>query len=189
MLIQYVVGPDYTHLPGNDERLFPLMLILFALGWSVALSAWRAIDVTRLPRSERRQRLLARAVLPALACAAFLRYLPALADATSGAPQAQGYLAGPGFFWAIALLDLGVFLPLTVAACVGARRRLPWAPKALYAVVGWFGLVGPAVAAMGIAMKLNDDPTASTGNVVFMAALGLAFAACAVWVFRPLFRS
>ena len=189
MLVQYVVGPDYAHLPGNSERLFPLLLMLFVLGWSVALGAWQAIDVTRLPRSEHRERLLARAVLPVLAGAAFLRYMPALADAMSGAPRADGYLAGPGFFWAIALLDLGVFLPLTVAACVGVRRGLPWAPKALYAIVGWFALVGPAVAAMAIAMQLNDDPAASTGNTVFMVALGLAFAACGVWVFRPLLRS
>jgi hypothetical protein len=90
--------------------------------------------------------------------------LPALADAMSGAPQSAGYLAGAGFFWTIGLLDLGVFLPLTGAACIGVRRGLCWAPKALYTVVGWFGLVGPAVAAMGIAMELNDDPAASTGQ-------------------------
>lgn len=189
MLAQYVVGPDYAHLPGNNERLFPLMLLLFALGWSVALGAWHAIDLSRLPRSSRQDRLLARVVLPVLAGAAFLRYLPPLADAMSGAPHSDGYLAGPGFFWTIALLDLGVFLPLTVAACIGVRGGLYWAPKALYAVVGWFGLVGPAVAAMGIAMELNDDPTASLGSAVFLAALGLAFAGCAVWVFRPLLRS
>ena len=59
------------------------------------------------------------------------------------------YLAGPAFSWAIALLDLGVFLPLTVATCVGLARGRPWAQKALYTVAGWFGLVGLAVAGDG----------------------------------------
>jgi hypothetical protein len=85
------------------------------------------------------------------------------------------------------MLDLGIFLPLTVAACTGLRTGEAWARKALYTVVGWFGLVGPAVAAMAIASYLDDDPTASAGNAAFMIALGLTFAGLAVFVYRPLF--
>ena len=103
-------------------------------------------------------------------------------------PEDPGYLAGPTFSWAIALLDLGVFLPATVAACAGLVRGAPWAHKALYTVVGWFGLVGPAVAGMAIAMYANGDPNASGANVVFMTALGLVFAALAVFLYRALFR-
>ena len=104
----------------------------------------------------------------------------------SSTPTDKGYQAGPAFAWTIALLDLGVFLPATVMACVGLVRGAAWARKTLYLVVGWFGLVGPAVAAMAITMYLNHDPNASGGNAVFMTALGLAFAALAVLVFRPL---
>jgi hypothetical protein len=186
MFVQYVVGPDYAGLPGNNERLFPLALFLFAAGWIVVLLAWSAIDVERLPRSPRRERLLGRVVLPLLALAAFGRYLPALADWTSPSPEDAGYLAGPAFAWTIALLDLGVFLPATVAVCAGLPRGAPWARKALYAVVGWFGLVGPAVAAMAIAMYANGDPGPSGGQVLFMCALGLAFLTLAAVVFRPL---
>jgi hypothetical protein len=100
----------------------------------------------------------------------------------------QGYLAGPTFSWAIAMLDLGVFLPATITAGVGLVRGTTWSHKALYTVVGWFGLVGVSVAAMAITMYVNDDPNASASNAVFMTALGLAFAALAVWVYRPLFR-
>jgi hypothetical protein len=57
----------------------------------------------------------------------------------------------------------------------------------MYAVVGWFGLVGPAVAAMAISMYARDDPSATAANAVFMTLLGLAFAALAFVVFRPLF--
>lgn len=44
MFVQYVVGPDYAHLPGNNERMFPLALVLFGAGWFVTVGAWRSID-------------------------------------------------------------------------------------------------------------------------------------------------
>ena len=188
MFVQYVLGPDYGSIAGNNERLFPLALALFAGGWIVALAAWTSIDATRLPRSARHDRLVGRYLLPVLGLLAFARYVPSLADWMSASPQDEGYLAGPSFGWAIALLDLGVFLPITVAACAGLRRAADWAPKATYLVVGWFALVGPAVAAMAIAMSANDDPNASTGTLVFMVALGLVFAGLAAFLLRPLFR-
>jgi hypothetical protein len=129
----------------------------------------------------------ARLVLPALAFLAFVRYLPALVDAAADTQDA-GYLAGPTFFWTIALLDLGVFLPATVAACWGLVRGTAWRSSALYLIAGWFGLVGPAVAAMGVAMYLREDPNASLAGAVFMAVLGAAFAALAVVVYLPLLR-
>jgi hypothetical protein len=186
MFLQYIVGPDYGGLPGNNERLFPLALLLFAAGWGVALMSWNEVDVQRLPRSSRRERLLGRIVLPVLALAAFSRYVPQLMDWMSSSPEDENYLAGPSFSWAIAMLDLGVFLPATVVTCVGLVRGAAWAQKALFAVVGWFGLVGPAVAAMAITMYVNDDPIASGGNAVFMSVLGLFFLALAVFVYLPL---
>jgi hypothetical protein len=69
--------------------------------------------------------------------------------------------------------------------CVGLGRGAPWARKAPALVVGWFGLVGPAVAAMALAPYLTDDPTATAGNTIFLTALGLAFAVLAVVVLRP----
>jgi hypothetical protein len=187
MFVQYTLGPEYLARPGDSELLFPLYLVLFVLGWVVALAAWNAVDVDRLPRSPRRDRIVGRLVLPLLGFLAFFRYVPALADAMSDTPQEAGYLAGPTFFWAIALLDLGVFLPATVAACVGLVRGARWAHKAMYTVVGWFALVGPAVAGMAIAMEANDDPNGSGGNVVFMTALGLVFALLGFALLQPLF--
>ena len=189
MFVQYIVGPEYERLPGNNELLFPLYLFLFSLGWIVALAAWNTVDTTRLPRRGRRDRLVGKGVLPVLAFLVFFRYVPALADWMSGSPEDPGYLAGPTFSWAIAMLDLGVFLPVTVAACVGLVRGTPWAQKALYTVVGWFALVAPAVAAMAITMYVNDDPNASGANVAFMTALGLGFVVFALVLFRPLFRA
>jgi hypothetical protein len=85
------------------------------------------------------------------------------------------------------MLDLGVFLPATVATCVGLVHGSAWAPKALYLVAGWFGVVGLAVAAMAIAMYLNNDPNASAANAAFMTILGLAFAMLALTLYWPLF--
>lgn len=187
MSVQYVLGPDYAHRAGNNERLFPLALGLFAAGWLVALGGWRSFDAAAIRGSRRRDLLLGRVVVPLLALLAFIRYLPALADAMSPQPSDGGYLAGPSFFWAIALLDLGVFLPATVAVCVGLVRDTAWARKALLLVAGWFGLVGPAVAAMAITMSVNEDPNASGGSAALMTALGLASLALALWVFWPLF--
>jgi hypothetical protein len=153
----------------------------------VALAAWNAFHAGRLSRSPRRDRVVGRVVLPVLAFVAFFRYLPALGDWMSGRPEDAGYLAGPTFSWAIAMLDLGVFLPATIAACVGLVSGTPWAHKALYTAVGWFALVGPAVAAMAITMYVNDDPSASSATTAFMTALGIAFAVLAVYLYRPLF--
>lgn len=187
MFAQYIVGPEYLSRPGDNQRLFPLFLALFALGWITALLAWQALEPQRLASSPRRQRALGRVVLPLLAFLAFSRYVPAVADAMSGAPRDAGYRAGPAFFWAIAMLDLGVFLPATIATCIGLVHGRGWALKAMYLVIGWFALVGPAVAAMAISMYVNDDPTASAADAVFMTLMGLAFAALAVAVYRPVF--
>jgi len=189
MFVQYIVGPEYLARPGDNERLFPLYLCLFVLGWGSALLAWQAITSESGSGSRRRHRVLARVVLPLLAFLAFSRYVPALADAMNGDPHDAGYRAGPTFFWTIAMLDLGIFLPATVLTCMALVRGRPWAQKALYLVVGWFGLVGPAVAAMAIAMYVNDDPNATAGNAIAMTILGLAFAILAVSVYLPLVRS
>lgn len=186
MFAQYIVGPEYERLPGNNQLLFPLCVTLFAAGWLVVVEAWRTIDAERIALRRRTARRLRLIVLPALGFAAFARYLPALADTMSSSPSDKGYLAGPTFFWTIAMLDLGVFLPATVITCVGLARPTAWASKALYTIVGWFGLVGVAVASMAIAMYVNGDPNASGVSAIFMTMLGLSFAALAVYLLRPL---
>jgi hypothetical protein len=145
MFLQYIVGPDYGHLSGNNEKLFPLAVSLFAAGWIVALGGWLATGDDRLPVSPERERRVGRYALPALAALAFVRYVPALADWMSGSPTDGGYLAGPTFAWTIATLDLGVFLPITVATCVGLTRGAVWARRSQWCAggSGWSGLPWP----------------------------------------------
>ena len=52
VLVQYILGPEYERLPGNNEVLFPLYLVMFALGWLVGLAAWNAFDVTPIRTNE-----------------------------------------------------------------------------------------------------------------------------------------
>jgi hypothetical protein len=189
MVPQYVVGPDYLMRAGNNERAFPLMLVMFAVAGVAAIAAWNAIDLDRVRTSPRAERLVARVLLPVAAFLVFSRYLPSLADVMSASPESEEYLAGPAFLWTIALFDLGIALPATVAACVGFRRGSSWARKALYSVVAWFALVGIAVAAMAIAMYLRDDPEMTAGGAAMMTAFGAAFAAITVYLTAPMIRS
>jgi hypothetical protein len=186
MMPQYVLGPEYLSRPGNNELAFPLHLGLFVAGWGLAVLAWRALDGVELPGSRRRDRRVGGVVLPLLALVTFVRYVPAVAAAAADPPTDPGYLAGPTFFWVIALLDLGVLLPLVVATCAGLLRGARCARAAMYLVTGWLGLVGVAVAAMAIAMAVNDDPVSSAGSTVLMVALGAAFALLAALLARPL---
>jgi hypothetical protein len=51
MVPQYVLGPDYLRLPGNNERWFPLLLLVFVLGLVAACLAWHTLRLSRrLPR-------------------------------------------------------------------------------------------------------------------------------------------
>jgi hypothetical protein len=188
MIPQYVLGPDYLGRAGNNERFFPLFLVLFMIAGVAAVAAWSAIDLDRLPTSSRAERLVARVLLPIAALVVFSRYLPALSDTMSASPGNEEYLAGPVFLWTITLLDLGVALPATVAACLGFRRRTRWAREALYAVVSWFALVGVAVGAMAVAMYLRDDPASSVASAAMMVVVGFAFAAIAAFLTAPLVR-
>ena len=87
---------------------------------------------TAIPREPHRaERLIGRWLMPAVATVVFMRYLPTLADWMSPNPEAEDYLAGPNFSWAIALLDLGIALPATVGVCCG--YRLGALAAALYA--------------------------------------------------------
>jgi hypothetical protein len=104
----------------------------------------------------------------------------------SAKPTAEDYLAGPTFGWTIAVLDLGLALPASVAVCIGVRRGARWAQKGLYAIVAWYALV--AVAAMAISMYVRDDSTMSAAQMAFMSVLGAALVGLFMLLHAPLLR-
>lgn len=187
MSVQYVVGPEYLVLPGNNERFFPFHLGLFILAGTIAVRAWAVIDPQGLPPGSQRGARGFGAVLVLLGVLLFLRYLPGLIDLMGGETSLPEYLENPTSFFLIALMDLGIFMPGAVAAGIALRGEATWAKKALYGIVAWFALVGVAVAAMMITMQVNDDPSASLGQIATFITAAVVFVALALRAYWPLF--
>ena len=181
MFVQYVVGPSYQHYPA----VLLFHLALFILGGVVAVWAWSTLRPEHLPPMTDRTRRVRAGVLLGLAAFVVMRYLPAIIGSVSDEQLTEEFRTEPAFFWTILLMDLGIVVPSAIAAAVALRLGAAVASKAMFAVVGWFGLVPPSVAVMGITMVANDDPHASTpATVLFVAAA--VFAGFALRVFRPL---
>jgi hypothetical protein len=188
MMPQYIVGPDYIGLPGNNERAIPFHLAVMVLAIAVMIIAWRNIGSDALPpdtaRSDHRRSwvLIALAVFTAIG-----RWVPGFVDALSNTPSVT-YLDNPTAFWLVGVLDLGLIVPAAIATAVALRRGELWCRKASYVIIGWFSLVPASVAAMAITMQVNDDPLGTTGNTIIMTTAGVVFTACAVMLYRPLFQ-
>jgi hypothetical protein len=185
MFVQYVVGPSYlTYRPVVAAHLG-----IFVLGGALLAVAYNRIRLDALPvPSERRDRRTAVGI-GLLAAFVVFRYVPSFGGMVAGDPLTAEFAADPAMFWSIFLLDLGIVVPVTVAAALGLRRGAAWARKATLGVVGWYVPVPVSVAAMGLVMLVNDDPNTSLGFVVTLGIAAVLFTGFAVWVYRPLFRA
>lgn len=190
MAPQYIVGPEYLTLPGNNERFFVFHLAIFVVAVATAIVAWRLIDPARLrpdtEGSDQRRSLVLFGVV------AFIfggRWLGGIVDLLGGDPTGVDYRENPTAYLLIGFLDLGVVVPTAVVAAVGLRRHRAWARTAAYAVIGWFALVPAAVAAMAIVMQMNDDPDATTGATVMFVVAAIVFTAAAAQLYRPMFAA
>ena len=137
ILPQYIVGPDYVHLPGNNQRFFLLHLSLFVLGVAVALIGWTTINDDELPDVSDREAFLASRVL--FVGALFLvvgLHLPGVIDALSAVPTNAAYLDSPTAFYLVKLMDLGLIVPASIAVGVALTRRSRWAEKIMYPLIG-----------------------------------------------------
>ena len=182
MLLQYLIGPGYLYYP----RVLPLHLGLFVLSGAVAVGSWAATDSVGLPSLTTRLARRRANVLLVLAGFIVSRYVPAIVGSWNQDVIAPEFAREPGMFWSILTLDLGIVVPATVYVSFALRRGRPAASKALYAVLGWFALVPPSVAAMALVMVLNDDPDASIVTTGLFAFAAVAFAVYALRVFMPL---
>ena len=192
MLVQYVIGPEYLTIDGNGEQWFLLFVALFVLAGVVLFQAWSLASVSDW--SPRRARLRA-ATLFALAAFVIggmylsngfvgaMRDFPAFVADRAASSELDEH---PTAYWLVALLDLAVVTPLTVATAIGVLRGSAWARAAYYGVIGWFALVPGSVASMALVMVVREDPAADAGRaVVFVIAAG-AFLALAARTFRSL---
>lgn len=187
MAPQYVVGPDYLGLPGNNERFFLLHVGLLVLGSGIILAAWNAIDLGRLrPATERSDRRRSVVLFGVAAFVLLGRWLPALSDLMSGSPSNPEFLENPTSYLLIGILDLGLIVPASLAAAIALLRRVRWARKAAAAVIGWFALVPASIAAMTIVMWLRDDPNLDTSTLAVFVVAGVVFTAGAAILYRPM---
>jgi hypothetical protein len=190
MAPQYLIGPDYLDLPGNNERFALLHLALFVLGLAVLAMSWRGLgDIAVRAASVRGDRIR---VIVLLATAAFIaigRWASPLVDAMSGHPTGSAYLDNPTAFWLIVVLDVGVVVPAMIAAGLGLRRGARWARTAACVLFAWMALVPASVAAMAVAMYLRDDPQGTLANVLVMLGLALVLTPCALALLRPVLRA
>ncbi len=188
MLPQYVIGPQYITTPGNNERFFALHYALFMVAGGVFLLTWNGLRASELPALTPARRRGAAVFLFAFPVfLVFGLYLKSFSDTLSDAPTRAEYLENPTPFWVISFLDLAIAAPAAAVSGWALLKGLTWAPKALYAMVGWFALVPPSVAAMGIVMVVRDDPNQSMGQAVSFVIFAVVFASFAWWLYRPLF--
>jgi non-ribosomal peptide synthetase component F len=59
-------------------------------------------------------------------------------------------------------------------------------PLSLHAVVGWFALVPPSVAAMAVVMWARNDPHASVPTALMLSVVSVAFGTFAWHTVHPL---
>ncbi len=190
MTPQYVVGPDYLGLPGNNERFFAFHLALFVLALATAILAWRAVDPQQLrPATDAGDRRRSLVLFGVVAFVFAGRWLTGIVDLTAGDPTSVDYRENPTAYLLIGLLDLGLVVPAAVATGIALRRQRSWARTAAYAVIGWFALVPAAVAAMAVVMEVRDDPNATTGATVLFVVAATVFTLGAAWLYRPMFSS
>jgi hypothetical protein len=184
MFLQYVLGPEYSTY--SWAVLFHVAV--FSLSGWLTLSAWRLAAARPVPLATRAQHRRRACLMLALAGFVLVRYVPVLVGATDGRPLPAELQDGRTFFWSIVLLDLGVVVPLTLVAGLASWRGTPAGERSVYAVVGWFALVPPSVAAMAAVMVARGDPYASLPTTLLLTAASLLFAGVAAGLLRPLLR-
>lgn len=180
MFVQYVLGPEYTAY--TPQVLFHTLV--FALSAALTAWAWNLAAKQPLPVLTTTRRRAYAGVVFFLAAFILSRYLPILA----GGSLPPEFDEARTFLWSIFFLDLGIVVPATVLAGIGLLRGARLADTALYALMGWYALVPPSVAAMSTAMVINDDPHAATGQALALVGVAVTFVGLAAWVLRPLLR-
>src|SRR5664279_2857021 len=187
---QLILGNEYLRLPGNIERFFPLLLVMFIVAAAVAIRGWALAKPEELPASSRR---LARGSgITLVVIAAFVAlglHLPTLVDALGDHPSGAAYLGAPTLFWVVKFYDLGIVVPAALKVGVGLVRRQGWARRPAYAILGAYVLIGWSVAGMGWSMLISGDPDASVMTVVAVTAIACTGAVFAYFLYRPLFRA
>lgn len=180
-----IVGQEYARYPGNVERFFPLYAALVAGGAITAVQSWNQIDQRSLPAlSDRLRKGLAGTFL-SLGGFFALAWAAQIAAVLAG-HQSDEYREGPTLFWTIKLLDYGFFIPLLFATGAGLIQRDPRAAKMAYGLAPFATCMIASIGGMGVAMEVNDDPSANLGMLAIFTPIGLALTGLTVALLRNL---
>jgi hypothetical protein len=172
--VQFVLAPDYARYPGNNERFFPLYLLVVMTSWIIGLEAWRELSAHPLiAPNHTTSRVLGVVLLGLNALFAFAWW--ASIAATYVAPPSAEYLEHPTAFWLVRLMDLGFVIPIGLVTGLGLLQRKPWASRLAHAFTGMQALLACAVAGMALRMWLARDTgmSAAAAVVITAAAAGL----------------
>ena len=186
MAPQYVVGPDYLGLPGNNEQFFLLHLHLFLVGIAVLLLAWQHVDRMHLLPDTRAADRRRTWVLLGAAAVVLLRWLPLLPGLLTGTIGEAVWLDNPTAFLLIAMLDLAIVVPATLTAAFGLWSGAVWGRSAAYGIIGFYAVVPLSVAAMAITMVVNGDPLGSLPAALGFGLVALVSTLGAVVLYHPL---
>jgi len=163
MCIQYVLVPDYARYPGNNERWFPLYLLMIMTSWIMGREAWREMRARQPIPPRRTTATLLGAVLLGVNLLFAVAWWGSIVAMFVAGPSGE-YREHPTGFWLVRLMDLGFVVPLGIVTGLGLLRRKAWAPRMAYAFTGMQALLACAVASMSVRMWLSGD---STPNVMF----------------------
>jgi hypothetical protein len=94
------------------------------------------------------------------------------------------YRADPSLFWLIRLMDLGFIIPASLTTAIGLLMCARWAIRAGYAFAALLKLLVGAVASMGAAMTIRQDPSANAVLLAVMALVALILGALYVGLLR-----
>jgi hypothetical protein len=184
--VQFVLVPDYSRYPGNNERYFFLYLSLVTAGWTTLLVACRAIAANTPTLDTRLGRTMGVAMLVVGLAFAFA-WIGSIAR-LSNPPLPTDYVEHPTAFWLVRLMDLGFVIPVGVATGWALVRRSAWAARWAYGFIGMQTLLTCAVAGMAIRMTIVNDPSATApllvlstvGALLFLTLYVLALRAAAI---------
>ncbi len=178
-----IFGAEYGRYPGNNERFLPLHLGMMALGVSIAVNAWSALDEGQLPMPRRPLRLTAAAALFVPSALFALMWIQQLA-AFVGRERSQAYLEDPRLWWLIKALDFGLLIPAALGASIALLRERPVGVKAAYGLTGFLACLVGSVGGMGVVMLSKNDPSASPAMPVIALTIALGLGGVATQLVR-----
>jgi hypothetical protein len=172
--VQLVLVPDYARYPGNNERFFPLYLLVVMTSWIIGLEAWRALQARPLVAPNHTTARVLGGVLVTMNTGFAFAWWASIASTYVAAPS-SAYLEHPTAFWLVRLMDLGFVIPIGIVTGLGLLQRKPWASRLAYAFTGTQMLLACAVAGMALRMWVARDAGMSVGvaMVITSAAAGL----------------